>query len=124
MFRLKASDTALIHGGTSEGAPETDQLGNSRDTTHPSIGAVEYSSGSGNSTTPEAPSNEDNDSTTPEAPGDEDNSNSTPEIPSNEDNGNTAPETPAENTGGGGGGGCNAFCGLITLAIAFTLKRR
>ena len=125
VFRLKAGDTALIHGGTSEGAPETDQLGNSRDTAHPSIGAVEYSSGSGNSNTiPETPSNEDNSGTSPETPSNDGNGGTSPETPSNEDNGSTTPDTPTESTGGSGGGGCNAFCGLITFAILFTLKRK
>lgn len=110
VFMLNPSDTALIHRGTSKNAPEKDQLGKSRNKLNPSIGAVEYSSGSGSN--PEVPNNE-NDN--PEAPNNGNNNSETPGSRNdiNTDSGNS-----------GGGGGCNSFCVLITLAIVFTLKRR
>ncbi|MBQ7155033.1 MAG: hypothetical protein IJR85_05720 [Synergistaceae bacterium] len=115
---LNASDTALINGGTSKNVPEKDQLGKSRNTQKPSIGAVEYSSGSGDNPAP------DSGNTTPGAPSNEDNSNTTPETPSDDNNGNTTPGTPDSGNTVGGGGGCNSFCSLLNLAILFTLKRR
>ncbi len=127
VFKLKASDTDLIHGGTNnylsyydnhtEMTPDIDQLGNSRDVNNPSIGAVEYSSGSSNNN-PEEPSNG---NTPPENP---DNGGTTPENP---DGGNSTdnPNEGTLSTGSSGGGGCNSFNFIYgLLVIAITLRRK
>ena len=153
VFKLKSSDISLIHGGTNEEAPETDQLGISRDVNNPSIGAVEYFSGSSNNnnggnndnpggnTNPENPDSGDNGNTTPNNPDNGGNNGTTPENPDNGNNnpddnntpeepndGGNSPDNPNEgtlSTGSGGGGGCNSFSFIYgLLVLAIILKRK
>ena len=137
VFKLKATDTSLIRGGLNEDVPGTDQIGNTRNASQPSVGAIEYASASQNDSDSgngnnDAGNNTDKQTDTNTGNGGNDSPTGTDNTPNNNQettetpDGNSTPEenaSPEDNSsssssGGSSGGGCNSGFGIFGLLIS------